>query len=87
MVFGAAENCTDYNQIFFFVYFSINKIKTNFMTVKFCLMKNQDYSNSYKEKIFDINFWKSANKQETRTNEILLYHISTKRKPYQIEDV
>ena len=86
MVLCAAENCTDYNQIFFFVYFSINKIKTNFMTVKFCLMKNQDYSNSYKEKIFGINFWKSANKQETRTNEILLYHISTKRKPYQMED-
>ena len=50
MVLCAAENCTDYNQIFFFVYFSINKIKTNFMTVKFCLMKNQDYSNSYEEK-------------------------------------
>ena len=57
------------------------------MTVKFCLMKNQDYWYSYKEKIFGSNFWKIANKHETRTNEILLYHISTKRKLYQIEDV
>ena len=50
MVLCAAENCTDYNQIFFFVYFSINKIKTNFMTVKFCLMKNQDTQTPTKKK-------------------------------------